>query len=48
MQKLHSMMTCSGGDSLLLRSPSRGRAGVREEEGGDQGFAGGQEVEVAS
>jgi hypothetical protein len=33
-------MACSGADSLLLRSPSGGHAGVKEVEGGDQGVAG--------
>jgi hypothetical protein len=42
------MTTCSGGDLLLLRSPSRGHAGVREVEGSGQGVAGGQEVEGAA
>jgi hypothetical protein len=38
IQKLRSTMACSSGDSLLLRSPSGGHMGVREEEeGGGQG-----------
>jgi hypothetical protein len=34
IQKLCSMTACSSGDLLLLRSPSRGHAKVREVEGG--------------
>jgi hypothetical protein len=37
IRKLRSTTTCSGGDSLLLCSPSGGHAGVREGEGSGLG-----------
>jgi hypothetical protein len=40
IRKLRNTTACSGDDSLLLRNPSGGHAGVRQGEGSGQGVAG--------
>jgi hypothetical protein len=48
IQKLRSTTACSGGDSLLLRSPLGDHAGVREVEGSVQEGRCTKEEEVAA